>query len=135
MARARHRDERAAAGALGRPDQALRGQESERLADGRPADAEVVGENRLLREAAALLEHALEDLLAQPSGDELVLLHVIEYSAFPAAETGAEAGGRPRSAYHSVSELPLRFAASSFRSFSVAFASISSVRSSAKTTP
>src|SRR4029077_17736567 len=71
---ARNGDERAAAGPLGGPDQALRGQQPQRLADRRAADTELLGQHRLLRQAGALLEPPFEDLLAQPHRDQLVRL-------------------------------------------------------------
>ena len=154
---ARHRHVRAAARALRRPDEALRRQQAERLADRRAADAELTGQHGLVRQPLAAHELARDDQVAELVGHLLVRLadapdghrvrrpldrperrggHAgsIPNSALPAIETGALYGTSPSRKY-SVSELPSRAARSSPRFASVAAASISSVRSSAKTTP
>jgi hypothetical protein len=78
---ARERDVAAAAGALGRPDQVLGREQTQRLADGRAADAEVGGEDGLVRQPRPARQLAFDDLLAQPAGDELIRLAYAATSA------------------------------------------------------
>ena len=98
--------------ALRRAHEPLGGEQAERLANGRAADAEVARELRLRREPPALLELAGDDQLAELVGDLLVALpdaperellrrlpllrssrHDIPNSALPATETGFVEGG------------------------------------------
>src|SRR3989442_5750498 len=119
-------------------NEALRIELSERLAHRGPADAELGREHRLGWEALAGLQLACDDPPAQRGGDLLVRLRQpIPNSALPAAEAGAFTASSPAPAKRSVSERrpAPALSRSVARKVSVAARSISSVLSSAKTTP
>src|SRR5207245_2661862 len=120
----------AAAGPLRRPDEALRGQQPQRLTHGRAADAELAREHGLVRKPLAARELAADDQVPQLVGDLLVRLadaadrngvrrpldrphpgrrsHAcsIPNSALPAIDTGALSGPALRSRKYSVSDRP-----------------------------
>ena len=93
-------DVRAATHAFRCADEALRGEEAERLPYGGAADAEVVGELELVGKALAAYELLRDDELPEPVGDLLVRLrhYSMPNSRLPATETGGFLGIRPRSA-------------------------------------
>jgi hypothetical protein len=89
----RQRDEAPTARPLRRADEALRGEQTERLAHGRPADTELAGQRRFGREPAPRSQPAADDQVAQLVGGLLVAL------AHPPERHGREVGGgliRPR---------------------------------------
>ena len=76
---------------------------AQRLAHGRAADAEVGGEHRLVRQPLSGLELAVDDALAQPLGNQLVLLarpcgYSMPSSRLPATDVGVLTDGSGRSA-------------------------------------